>query len=69
MLRASSNRQGHSNKIIYISMFRMNLSNTDLLDKSLAKISLKWAMTDCETEEEFAWIDRVPESLQFAINM
>lgn len=53
----------------YPLMFRMNLSNTDLLDKSLAKISLNRTTTDCEMEEEFAWIDRIPESLQFAINM
>ena len=50
-------------------MFRMNLSNADLIEKSLSKISLKNGQMEEGEVDEFAWIDRVPEILQYALNM
>ena len=45
-------------------MFPMNLSNTDLIEKSLSRISL-----NNNEDDEFAWINRVPDTLQYALNM
>lgn len=46
----------------------MNLSNVDLIEKSLSRTNF------CGIDDErdcggFAWIDNVPNTLQFAINM
>ena len=45
----------------------MNLSNAELIEKSLSRISLN-AKID-HGDEDFAWMDTVPSGLQFAINM
>jgi hypothetical protein len=51
----------------------MNLSNAELLEKSLSRASLAFKESaDGAAEEEkghFAFIDSVPLGLQFAINM
>lgn len=44
----------------------MNLSNIDLIERCLSKTSLKGVEDDCG---EYAWIENVPKSLLFAINM
>lgn len=50
-------------------MFQMNLSNADLIEKSISKINLTNSSSDSSEEDEFAWIDRVPDTLQYALNM
>lgn len=50
----------------------MNLSNADLIEKSLSRVSLNFKQSATEGEEvegDFAFIDSVPLGLQFAINM
>lgn len=50
----------------------MNLSNADLIEKSLSRVSLNFkdtATAEGEEEGDFAFIDSVPLGLQFAINM
>ena len=47
----------------------LNLSNIDLLEKSLSRVSLN-NFTEIERiEGDFAWIQNVPETLEFAVNM
>lgn len=49
----------------------LNLSNIDLLEKSLSRASLSNYNFDesDKTERNFAWIHSVPECLEFAVNM
>lgn len=48
----------------------MNLSNTELIEKSFSRVSLNLKGDDAEEEEgDFAFIDSVPLGLQFALNM
>lgn len=50
----------------------LNLSNVELIEKSLSRTSLNLFSDEKnpKTQElQFAWIESVPESLEFAINM
>ena len=47
----------------------MNLSNTELIEKSFSRVSLNFKEVDEEEEGNFAFIDSVPFGLQFALNM